>query len=161
MAADGSLNPENESDIQKRTKNKFKRTGTGNDDEILESSDSHPEGQQPVQNGSGSSFSYKDMLTGDKDDPKNWSDWSASDMDDEMQFDNCVSDDEAIEDSKEPRVTFSREEKINALLRNEVEEKMEMRKPWQKALIVKLLGKTLGFQALSARVKQMWQLEGR
>ena len=36
-----------------------------------------------------------------------------------------------------------------------------MCKPWRKSLIVKLLGKVLGFQMLITRIKSLWQLEGR
>ncbi|OMO68562.1 reverse transcriptase [Corchorus capsularis] len=35
-----------------------------------------------------------------------------------------------------------------------------MCKPWRNAIIVKLLGKILGFKALSTRVKLLWQIEG-
>ncbi|XVF27193.1 hypothetical protein REPUB_Repub14bG0086000 [Reevesia pubescens] len=49
----------------------------------------------------------------------------------------------------ENRVVFSKEEK------------QQLRMPWRNALIVKLLGKVLGFQTLSARAKQLWQLEGK
>ena len=53
------------------------------------------------------------------------------------------------ETPESPKVIFTKSEKI------------QLRRPWRKALIVKLLGKTLGYQALQSRVKQMWQLEGR
>ncbi|XVF14516.1 hypothetical protein REPUB_Repub09cG0067500 [Reevesia pubescens] len=40
-------------------------------------------------------------------------------------------------------------------------EKESMRKPWRKALIVKLFGNVLGFQTLTTRIKNPWQLTGR
>ncbi|KAJ8774516.1 hypothetical protein K2173_016962 [Erythroxylum novogranatense] len=40
------------------------------------------------------------------------------------------------------------------------EEKAAMRKPWRNALIVKLLGRALGYSALANRIPHLWQLKG-
>lgn len=40
-----------------------------------------------------------------------------------------------------------------------IEECQELWKPWKKALILKLLGKSVSFRVLEQRTKDLWQLE--
>ncbi|OMO53937.1 reverse transcriptase [Corchorus capsularis] len=78
-----------------------------------------------------------------------WEDWTEIDGgDDSIMFEDSVSDGEEGEDS-------------DSWVRFSIEEKRELRKPWNNALIVKLLGKILGFKALSSRVQQLWRIEGK
>ncbi|OMO84846.1 reverse transcriptase [Corchorus capsularis] len=97
-----------------------------------------------------SNVSYKDRVTGSVPvQESTWEDWTEIDEgDDSIMFEDSVSDGEEGEDS-DSRGRFS------------VEEKRELRKPWKNALIVKLLGKILGFKALSSRVQQLWRIEGK
>ncbi|MCI80128.1 hypothetical protein A2U01_0101399, partial [Trifolium medium] len=40
------------------------------------------------------------------------------------------------------------------------EEETRLRKPWQNGLIVKLLGRKIGYKALETQLKQMWVQNG-
>lgn len=85
--------------------------------------------------------SYKDQVTGNFDQQDStFEDWiETNEVEDSIIFDESVSDGEEGEDSA-LQVNFS------------AEEKRLLRKPWRTGLIVKLLGKVLGFKALSARI---------
>jgi hypothetical protein len=41
------------------------------------------------------------------------------------------------------------------------EEKARLRKPWKQALIIKLLGRSIGYNYLSMRLKQLWAPKGK
>lgn len=41
------------------------------------------------------------------------------------------------------------------------EEKARLRKPWKQALIIKLLGRSIGYNSLSMRLKQLWAPKGQ
>ncbi|XVF38342.1 hypothetical protein REPUB_Repub20aG0093200 [Reevesia pubescens] len=141
-----------ETDILQRSRKKYKRNHPAAEDQLMETVDIQSNMQEDIVGTERTPFSYKDMLTGkavvalDK-----WNDWIEDEGDDFIHFDGEVSGDEELpdSDSRWPNVSFSKQEKLN------------MRFPWRKALVVKLLGKILGFQTLNARIKNLWQLEGR
>ncbi|OMO49818.1 reverse transcriptase [Corchorus capsularis] len=94
------------------------------------------------------SVSFSDMVKGvNRTIPKVWSDWANEDPLMGMSYGED-SDSEFMGDGDDDCITFTKEEKE------------AMRKPWRNALIVKLLGKSLGYNGLQAKIHQMWKLEG-
>uniref|UniRef100_A0A5K1DET1 CCHC-type domain-containing protein n=1 Tax=Nymphaea colorata TaxID=210225 RepID=A0A5K1DET1_9MAGN len=89
---------------------------------------------------------YKDRRTGATPNRPTWMDWQFESSDDFL-IDEIVSDTEKTLE-QDNCVCFS------------AEEKRVMRQPWRNALIIKLLGKVLGYKALSSRIKKLWVLQG-
>ena len=77
----------------------------------------------------------------------------AFDLTDQMEED-IDSDDECGEAS-----TPVREGQVRIMLSKET--KKRIRGPWSKALIVKLIGKTMGLNYMQSRLAQLWRPEGR
>ncbi|OMO90964.1 reverse transcriptase [Corchorus capsularis] len=104
----------------------------------------------PSANAPSKFVSYRDRVTGNfEEEDSTWEEWTEdAEGDDCIMFDDSVSDEEdgAPSDS---HVKFT------------PDEKRLLRKPWRKSLIVKLLGKVLGFKALSAKIKTLWQIKGK
>lgn len=91
---------------------------------------------------------YKDKLTNVQKTPEEWKDWP-----DEEGYEDLLPKIDHLADApsrwyKGPNVTFSREEKL------------ELWKPWRKAVIVKPLHKSIGYPVLCNRAKSMWRLKG-
>ncbi|OMO59932.1 reverse transcriptase [Corchorus capsularis] len=140
----------------RRSKKKYKkrRSEASPDRDVGDGSDK-VSSETVVPNGNPDTFpskgaSYKDRVTSNFDDKdSSWEEWTEDEEgDDSIMFDDVVSDDE---DGEVP----------DSFVRFSAEEKRLLRKPWRKALVVKLLGKNLGFKVLSSRVKSLWQIEGK
>ena len=93
--------------------------------------------------------SFKDKLVGEI--PGAFA--QAFDLTDQMEED-IDSDDECGEAS-----TPVREGQVRIMLSKET--KKRIRGPWSKALIVKLIGKTMGLNYMQSRLAQLWRPEGR
>jgi hypothetical protein len=102
------------------------------------------------QKGGGTSFlpprtqkSYKDSLiypTGD------WEQHSDTNMTPPPE--EVLSDDEELMDDKYPSILLSRVEKLR------------IRAPWRSALIIKAIGKSVGFKFMDYKVRTLWKLQG-
>ncbi|OMO87284.1 reverse transcriptase [Corchorus capsularis] len=130
-------------DIINRTRKRFKRRRHPNDSEqeIVDQEADFIEGTGAP--------SFANMVKGvNKSKAGDWEDWANVDPTNVMSFGDADSDTETMGEGDDDCITFSKEEKE------------AMRKPWRNALIVKLLGKVLGFSALTSRINQLWKLEG-
>lgn len=149
-------NPSLENEVLRRTKKKYKRGRADlshGDDEMVPTVSLSDKAAGMVsgtyESGIEKKQSYRDRLTGNKQASQvSWMDWNTTGGDEDILIDDSVSDSEESQ-MNDSHVLFS------------VDEKREMRKPWRNALIIKLLGKVLGYKALSARVSQLWQLIGK
>nr|POF24341.1 hypothetical protein CFP56_27537 [Quercus suber] len=107
--------------------------------------DSPSQGNQSSWNGPKASF--KDKLVGEI--PGAFA--QAFDFSDSMEADIESDDDEAEGESREGRVPIK-------LTR---ETKIRIRGPWTKAIFVKLVGRTVGFNYIQTKLTQLWKPSGR
>uniref|UniRef100_A0A5K1FR12 CCHC-type domain-containing protein n=1 Tax=Nymphaea colorata TaxID=210225 RepID=A0A5K1FR12_9MAGN len=137
-------------EVLKRTKKKYKRArptsdiGDGSSDVAAVSADGAmfapaPSMQERIP-------SYKDRLTGATPNRPTWTDWKYESSDDFLI-------DETVSDTEE---TLEQDDCVSFF----AEKKRAMRQPWRNALIIKLLGKVLGYKALPSLIKQLWVLQG-
>ena len=91
--------------------------------------------------------SFKDKLVGEI--PGAFA--QAFDFSDSMEADSDSDDDEAEGESREGRVPIK-------LTR---ETKIRIRGPWTKAIFVKLVGRTMGFNYIQTKLTQLWKPSGR
>lgn len=85
-------------------------------------------------------------------------DWSGSDTREEESVEG---QEESAE--KEPCITAIEQTKgayENPLFQISEWEERRLRKPWRQAVIVKFLGRQIGFKALENRLRQMWVRDG-
>lgn len=107
--------------------------------------------------------SYRDVVLGDSssDDEENFDDASDGEGDDMMTDEETSQDEE--QSQTRPGVTIvEKKEGIYGcpqfILSPEEEERLK--RPWRYGVIVRLLGRKIGFKALEARLQQMWIRKG-
>ncbi|XP_075489651.1 uncharacterized protein LOC142528490 [Primulina tabacum] len=138
-----------EADLLERSTNKSKHSLEENqmqrsyEDAIMENvqPNIHMINQEnPISNDTRARISFKETLLG-KD--------KTRDMAIYLEEEGVVSDDddseEEVEDEGCPKIKVSREEKAR------------LRRPWRKTLIVKVLGRTIGYNYLFRRIKALWR----
>jgi len=90
--------------------------------------------------GAAGGVTYKDSLIG--------SSYLPRDMSEDASFKECISEDEEDEDEEDcPVIKLS------------VEEKKRIRFPWRQTLIVKVMGRRVGYMYLIKRLKAMWKIQ--
>jgi hypothetical protein len=123
-------------------------------------------GEKPFEPGSSLPVSYADI--GDQLKPKSYKEsmMGRLDLDDEGDFFSDAGSD--MEGRQEEEKDFSGMEVVEKSVGGHAcpvfvltkEEEVRLQKPWRNGVIVKLLGRKIGFKALETRLKQMWIRNG-
>lgn len=77
---------------------------------------------------------------------------------DENMVDQVMGDDAYTDDDSEMEDGYDEEDCLNIVLSKE--EKQDIRAPWMISLILKVLGKRVGFKFLERRMGQLWNPKG-
>ena len=99
-------------------------------------------GDADVEKGNKGSNSYIDSLMGNS--------FVATEVDENMHESEYISEDEDDEC----------DEADCPIIKLSTEEKKRIRKPWQQTLIIKLMGRRVGYMFLIQRLKSLWRLRG-
>ena len=118
------------------------KTTTEEADLLTRSSKKVKIGENNVARGTTGGNSYVESLMGNS--------FVEPEIDENMQANECISEDD--EDDCE--------EDDCPLIKLSAEEKKRIRKPWQQTLIIKLMGRKVGYMFLIQRLKNMWKLRG-